>query len=165
MPLLEEEMNLMCHVIMNDSCWLDSFQTSVLSGDRATKEFVSPRLVPIVNQDSFESQLVAPMVTTEDSHPTAACQRYPNFDCFKSKDVDQEKKFWSTEINRNTQASAKSRTITAPMSVVDQLPAPEFVDGTHSMVASESLRMISAVTTMLKSNNVTGIHFEPKSTL
>jgi hypothetical protein len=41
-----------------------------------------------------------------------------------------------------------SRINTAPLSVVDQLPGPEFVAGTNSGIAAESMRMIAAVGSM-----------------
>jgi hypothetical protein len=148
--MLEEEMNLMCHVIMNDSCWLDTFQTSLLNGDRARKEFVTPQLVRLDLPDSNDPVAPITAVDIEDVHENPSIQHSSNYEVKMSEENQRNPGFWSKDLGISSKKPncADSRTITAPMSIVSQLPAPEFVDGTNSIVASESMRMISTVALM-----------------
>ena len=143
----EEDVNLMCHVIMDDSFWLDSFQKSILVS-------------------AHHSSFSTPDPTSSISNPLSREQpeleiKAVNNDTNTEVSIHRLRRSKSHEVLRFHSVHAfESRTIDAPTTVVDQLPAPEFVDGTRSMIACESFRMISTVAAMHGSNSANYRRFD-----
>jgi len=148
-------MNLMCHILMDDSHWLDSFQASVLTGEVKSKDAGMSAVGCIAMQSPSNS------VPWESGHSIEVHlnRKKSNQDYDASKDFVMERglqRSKSTDSLHNTNFGR--RIITAPMSVVDQLPAPEFVAGTNSVIAAETMRMIAAVGSMHRSGSLGSAH-------
>ena len=153
----DEDLNLMCHMIMDDSSWLDSFQKSVLNGEGKVGQnrFLHANLAHQFSCSALDFSPANPV-----------CSEQPQL---KSTKIDSSaevaihrlRRSKSHEVLRFHSVHAfESRTIDAPTTVVDQLPAPEFVDGTRSMIACESFRMISTVAAMHGSNSANYRRFD-----
>ncbi len=175
----DDEMNLMCHVIMDDSCWLDSFQNSILSGDGEGRKSqsillnpghdVSCRLYGSPALNLSESRTVASRESGNQIPTVQYCKNLWSDDA-DVKDLDMKSKKATARFRKShsvgdhmmkSSQQFVSRTISAPTPIIDQLPAPEFVDGTRSVIACESFRMIAAVAAMDRTSDV----FEGNSAL
>ncbi len=136
----------MCHILMDDSHWLDSFQASALSGEVKTKD---PELAA---SNCFLPQAIAAQSKSNNIPWESGHSVELHFNRSKSIQNDGESKDILTGRGLQRSKSTDSlnstnfgrRIITAPMSVVAQLPAPEFVVGANSGIAAESMRMIAA---------------------
>jgi hypothetical protein len=156
-PLDDSEMNLMCHILMDDSHWLDSYQESVLSREVKIKDAglaaVSNQAIsttspsscfPLESRQSAETHLIRTN-SNQDFHAS--------MEIVAGRGLQRSK---STESLRST--GFGRRIITAPLSVVDQLPGPEFVAGTNSVIAAESMRMIAAVGSLHRTGSLGSAH-------
>jgi hypothetical protein len=143
-PQDESEMNLMCHVLMEDSHWLDTFQASVLSGEVKTKDAgLASKNNPWESREPVEKHFNRKKSNEDNDISKTIVMKVIQ----RSKSTDSLN---STNFGR--------RIVTAPLSVVAQLPAPEFVVGTNSVIAAESMRMIAAVGPMHRTGSLGSAH-------
>ena len=149
LPQEDSEMNLICHILMDDSHWLDSFQASVLAKEEKTKEAEmsavgcnSPQAIEMLSSSNS-----APWESGHSLERNFNGKR-SNHDHDVSKDAVTQRGLQRSKSTDSLPGYFGRRIITAPMTVVDQLPAPEFVAGTNSVIAAESMRMIAAVGSM-----------------
>ncbi len=145
LPQEDSEMNLICHILMDDSHWLDSFQASVLAEEEKTKE-AEMSAVGCNSPQAIEMLSSSNSAPWESGH---SLERHfngkrSNHDHDVSKDAVTERGLQRSKSTDSLPGYFGRRIITAPMTVVDQLPAPEFVAGTNSVIAAESMRMIAA---------------------
>jgi hypothetical protein len=151
------EMNLMFKIIMDDSHWLDSFQGSILSrevnsneAELATVDCCQHQAITIQNPscsfpgesgDSADMQL---------NRKNSNQHRGESMETVSGRGLRRSKSTVSLDASYHFQP----RIITAPMTVVAQLPAPEFVSDNNSVIVAESMRMIATVGSMQRTRSL-----------
>ncbi len=114
------EIDLICSVLMEDSKWLDSYQTTVLeknteNADTSLNDF-DDRIV--LNSNQLQSQLHGQYLQYLNRNPSDECY----CDSSHSFGLQQQPSITAAEFH--------------------DLPAPEFVFGSKSVVATETLRLL-----------------------
>ena len=162
--LPDEEMSLMCRIIMEDSSWLDSFQKSILRGEGKTNgaHDRTLRLDDYACRNGFQESncrnTMEDIVIESSARPPEHQPVLLLNDDSEMVGLDSTTRL-KPVLSRNylgdrglqENKAFMARTLSAPMSIVNQLPAPEFVDHMRSLVACESMRMISAAAAMYRS--------------
>ncbi len=151
----------MCHIIMDDSNWLDSFQESVMSAEVKSKDAGLDSAVNNCPPSAIAMQFSSRCLPWESGIPLDMHLNQKN----AQQDYHESTvNFTGRGLPRSKSAESlcstyfRPHTITAPMSVVAQLPAPEFVAGNNSVIASESMRMIAAVSSMHRTGSLGRVH-------
>ena len=115
------EIELMCSVLMEDSEWLDSYQNNVLENDMEKIHRIT--ILNDIN-DSVASTSKQPQPEEHKQNLQGANQ------------IDVKEKCCESRRKQCPQSQLPS------ISEFNDLPAPEFVFGSRSFVASESVRLI-----------------------
>jgi hypothetical protein len=149
-PLDDIEMNLVCHILMDDSHWLDSYQESILTGQTNFKD------AELAAVNCFTPLAVAKPSSSSSSPLVSRLSAEMHLSGTNSnQECDASTVMVAMRgLQRSKSTFFGRRIITAPLSVVDQLPGHEFVDGTNSVIAAESMRMIAAVGSMHRNGSL-----------
>ena len=152
----------MCRIMMDDSKWLDSYQQSVLTPKSHSGTFlcpVEPAKQLEVQRDLTEVDDCPTVLTktadsvdeccTDQHQPAQSFIRSISSPCSQSlrKSKSLDKNFVFSRVNSDR------HTVTAHMTVIDKLPAPEFVKGLTSEAVVESARLLATVASMYGPNS------------
>jgi hypothetical protein len=124
------ELDLFRQVLVEDSIWLDDFQSSILKACTQQRRSV----VDVTDSSSTSSEMLQENMTTVDSES--------NVDPLlpSSDSVDM------AEVNRSLQTGQTrflhGKILDVDCNQLDHLPAAEFVAGTRSCVATETYRLL-----------------------
>ena len=141
---------------MDDSHWLDSYQESVLTGEvkiehdeLAAVNCFTPQAIATPSPSSSSP------LESRQSAETHLTRKNSKQECDASMEIVTRRGLQRSKSTDSLHSTGFGRRIiTAPMSVVDRLPGPEFVEGTNSRIAAESMRMIAAVGSMHRTGSV-----------
>ena len=136
-----DEFDLLCRLLVEDSIWLDKFQTAVL---RSLPE-ISP-LACEVADEMIVGRLEDQTNMIPESEATSLRQR-----AAQAFSVNQD-------CRENIGALNPQHTLNIDSAKLGDLPAPEFVRGTRSCVQSETFRLWMRSASISKSEEISILH-------